>query len=528
MLVSDVCALPAQPNVGDVAEGPFSGVAPEDLKRRTAYGAVASTVAQAAIFVLRTGSMMILARLLVPQDFGLVGMVAAFTGFLGLFKDAGLSMATVQRASITQAQTSTLFWINLGIGFLLAGLVALAAPVLVSFYSEPRLRWVTIALGSSFIFNGAGAQHRALLQRSIRFVALAVIDTVSVVVGIGAAIGLAVAGKGYWALVMSNVTPPAVCLLGVCLTMRWIPGWPQRRCGIHSMLFFGSTMSLINVIGYFAYNADKVLVGRIWGAAALGIYGRAYQLVNLPTENLNSSVSSVAFTALSRVQNDAARLRAYFLKGYGFFLSLVVPVTVACALFPRDIILVFLGPQWHEAAGIFRLLSPVILAYALINPFGWLLYACGNMRRSLGIAFVVAPTVILGYLAGLRHGPTGVALGYSLAMILLTPPIIAWAKRGTLVTNLDVFRVAGPILLSTTAAAAIVFATGNFLELLEPRLLRLTVKSCLLFGVYALMLLFVMRQKGVYSDLLSLTGLWPATGRRGKAKTHTSAEAGPN
>src|SRR6185503_13170475 len=117
---------------------------------------------QATTFIVRMGSMMILARLLLKEDFGLVNMVTAFTGFLGLFRDAGLSMATVQRASITDAQTSTLFWINLAVGVLLAGLALVAAPILAAFYGEPRLFWITAALGSSFIFNGAAAQHRAL------------------------------------------------------------------------------------------------------------------------------------------------------------------------------------------------------------------------------------------------------------------------------------------------------------------------------------------------------------------------------
>jgi PST family polysaccharide transporter len=521
MLVSDVSALPDQDRAG---EAPFSDVAHEDLKRRTAHGAMVSIVAQTATFILRTGSVMILARLLVPRDFGLIGMVTAFTGFLGLFKDAGLSMATVQRTSITQAQTSTLFWINLGVGWLLAGLVVLAAPVIVSFYSEPRLLWVTVALGSSFIFYGAGAQHRAILQRSMRFVALAVIDIVSLLLSIGVAIGMALAGEGYWALVMSNVTPPAVGGLGAWLATGWIPGRPQRHPEILSMLVFGGTMSLVNTIGYFAYNLDKVLIGRFWGAAALGLYGRAYQLVNLPTENLGSAISSVAFPALSRVQNDPARLRSYFLKGYSFFLSLVVPVTVACALFPEDIILVSLGPQWHEAAGIFRLLSPAILAFALINPFGWLLYACGRMRRSLGIALVVAPTVISGYVVGLRSGPHGVALGYSLALILLAGPLIVWAKRGTSITSLDVLRAIGPIFLSIATAVVVVFAAESLLELLKPALLRLSVKSFLLFGIYVLILLFVMKQKQAYAELLSMTGLWPACG--GREKVSRTSERG--
>jgi PST family polysaccharide transporter len=496
-----------------------SDLEPKDLKRSTARGALVSMGGQAAIFVLRTGSMVVLARLLTPKDFGLVGMVTAVTGFLGLFKDAGLSMATVQRDSITSTQTSTLFWVNLAVGGMLAALCALCAPILVRFYSEPRLFWVTVSLGASFIFNGAAAQHRAILQRSMRFQALTVIEVVSIILGIAASIGMALAGDGYWALVMANVTPPAVAVLGVWLATRWIPGRPQRRTGIRSMLVFGGTLSLVSLIGYVAYNAEKVLIGRFWGAEALGIYGRAYQLVNLPTENLNSSISSVAFPALSRVQNDPTRLRSYFLKGYSFFLALVVPITMACALFSEDIILVFLGPKWHEAASIFRVLSPVILTFALINPFGWLLYACGHMRRSLGIALVVAPVVILGYVAGLRHGPYGVALGYSLAMVLLTVPVIAWAKRGTLITMADVTKSVAKPCLSVAIGVAVTLAFRGQVSQVQPAFLRLFVATGVFSGVYLCILMFVMKQKAVYVGLLRETGLWRFRSRSTKEES---------
>ena len=152
-------------SAGDSAPDP----ALHDLKKKTARGALISAFGQGASLFFRMGSMVVMARLLVPEDFGLVGMITACTGFLGLFRDAGLSMATVQRASITRAQTSMLFWINLAVGGLLAALSAAIAPILVGFYHEPRLLWATIVLGLSFVFNGAGAQHRAVLQRDMRF-----------------------------------------------------------------------------------------------------------------------------------------------------------------------------------------------------------------------------------------------------------------------------------------------------------------------------------------------------------------------
>src|SRR5262249_2984377 len=156
-----------------------------------------------------------------------------------------------------------------------------------------------------------------------------------------------------------------------------------------------------------------------WGAETLGIYGRAYQLINLPTENLNSVLGMVAFPALSRIQNNPVGLRNYFLKGYSFFLSLVVPLTVSCALFSDDIIRVFLGPKWHEAATVFRFLAPTILVFALINPLAWVMLAGGHAGRSLRIALLIAPVVIVGYLLGLPKGPNGVAAGFSVSMILL-------------------------------------------------------------------------------------------------------------
>ncbi len=185
------------------------------------------------------------------------------------------------------------------------------------------------------------------------------------------------------------------------------------------MLKYGGTLTLNSVLIYIAYNADKVLLGRFWGAEVLGIYGRAYQFINIPTSNLNTSIGQVAFPALSRLQNEPERLRSYFLKGYGLYLSLVMPITLACALFAEDIIRVFFGPNWSGAAPVFRLLAPTIIAFALMNPFGWFLQATGLATRSLKIAVVLVPVVIFGYVAGLPYGAAGVAIGFSAVAVAL-------------------------------------------------------------------------------------------------------------
>jgi O-antigen/teichoic acid export membrane protein len=498
---------------------------PHDLKGKTARGALVSTFGQSANFILRTGSMVILARLLEPKDFGLVGMVTACTGFMALFQDAGLSLAAVQRASITRAQTSMLFWINLAVGAALAILCAAVAPILTAFYHEPRLFWMTVVLGTGFVLGGAGAQHRATLQREMRFTVLTMIDVVSLVVSIVLAVAMAAAGQGCWALVGMTLCGSASSLIAVWTASGWIPGPPRRGAGVWSMLRYGGTLTLGNVICYLAYNADKVLLGRFCGAEALGIYGRAYTLINLPTQNLNFTIGVVGFPALSRLQNDPVRLKNYFLKGYTLFLSLVMPITLASALFAEDIIRVFLGQKWSAAAPLFRLLAPTILVFAMINPFGWLLLATGRATRGLRLAILIAPVVILGCVAGLPYGPTGVAAGFSVATLLLIVPVILWATHGTSITAAATFKVIMRPCLSMLIAGGATLMAWPIFNPLTPAILRLIVCNAMLFGVYAIVLWFVTDQKDFYAGLLREINPWSSARRRRSAQPVQPADA---
>jgi len=363
------------------------------------------------------------------------------------------------------------------------------------------------------------------MQRDMRFAALAIVDVLSIVVSVVLGVGMAMAGQGYWALVGMIVCPNVVGLIGVWIAGGWMPVAPRRGTDVISMLKYGGAVTLHNLVAYLAFNVDKVLLGRFWGAEVLGIYGRAYQLINMPTDNLNSTIGMVGFPALSRLQNDPPRLRNYFLKGYGLFLSLVMPITMACALFAEDIVRVFLGPKWGAAAPLFRLMAPTIFTFALVNPLSWLMLATGNAARSLKIALVVSPFVILGYAAGLSYGPAGVAAGFSIATALCAVPVIFWATHGTPVTGLDTLKVVVRPLLSVLIGAGAPLIAWNFIQSLNPVLLRLTVANGLLFGVYAVILLFGMGQKDVYFGLLREIGIWPLTGRRKKEKSVEHGDA---
>ena len=259
---------------------------------------------------------MVLARLLTPRDFGLFAMVTAVIGYLRVFKDAGLSTATVQREDITQAQVSNLFWINVGLSGAITLLLAASSPLVARFYHEPRLIGVTLTLSATFLLNGLAVQHAALLRRQMRFKALTVIQISSTSIGVVLAIGMALLGYKYWALVVSNLVMVLTMTLFTWLAMPWRPCAPSRQSGTRPLISFGANMASGGFIYSLATGMDGMLIGRYCGAASLGLYSRAAALLRRPAEQFLSPIGSVFLPMLSRVQNQPERYRRTFLQIY--------------------------------------------------------------------------------------------------------------------------------------------------------------------------------------------------------------------
>jgi O-antigen/teichoic acid export membrane protein len=480
----------------------FARPAIGELKRKSVRGGLVAIAAQGGKVLLQTGTLMLLARLLSPDDFGLTGMAATLTGFLGLFRDAGLSAATVQRRDVTHEQISTLFWINLAVGVGLAACTVLLAPAAVRFYGEPRLYWIVIVTGASFIFSGLVAQHGALITREMRFATQARIDLTALAAASAVGVVMAFLGWRYWSLVGMGLVSSIVSAAGVLLAVPWAPGPPGRGVGVRSMLRFGGLATCNSFLVFLAWNSDNILLGRFWGAHALGLYGRAYQLATLPVEQLTSTLSGVAISGLSAVQEDADRLSRSFLKGYSLLVSATIPIAIACPMFAGEIIQVLLGDKWTGVVPIFRLLAPTSLVFALANPLSWLVMAKGRVGRAVGITAATTPVVIIGILLGLSHGPTGVAVGYSAAMAVILIPITAWSIQGTGIVWLDLWNVTKmPFIAGLLAAAVGLSAKIAFGGYLLP-ILVLVSGVGLVFSVYA-SALAAMGQKKMYLDLMT-------------------------
>lgn len=419
-----------------------------DLKSRSVRGGVATVFGQGASFVIRTGSTMVLARLLTPADFGLIAMVAAVIGFAQLFKDLGLSMATVQRAEVNHGQISTLFWLNVVFSVAIALVLAACAPTIAWFYGEPRLTWVTLALAAGLVLGGLTVQHQAILQRQIRFGVLAVIQGIGMLVGSVAGIVAAAFRAGYWSLVIMQLTGALVTVLGVWVVCGWRPGPPVRRSGVREMIKFGGNLTGFNIVNYFARNMDNVLIGRVWGPGELGYYAKAYGLFMLPVRQLTYPISSVAIPMLSRLQGDRARYRRAFFSVQEKLCILIVPLIAFLAGTSDWVIEVVLGPGWLPASQIFRWLSIAGLVQAVVSTVGWLFITQNRTRDMVKWGVIGSGITIASFLIGLKWRALGVAISYSLCGILIRTPLLLWfVGRKGMVSTRDLWRCILPYLV---------------------------------------------------------------------------------
>ena len=475
----------------------------KQIKAAAIRGGLSNLLAQGISAIARIASIVVLARLLDPHDFGVMAMIASTFGILEIFKDLGLSTATIQRGSITDRELSTLFWVNIAVGAILTTITVLASVPVSYFYDEPRLIALGCAYSITFLLSAVAIQHIALLSRWMKFSTLAVIDSCSLLVSIIAGIGMAWAGFGYWSLLGMTVIELLCRGISAWLCSGWRPGSPARLSEIRGLLQTGSIVTINGVLMHLANSLDKVLIGREYGSISLGLYTRAQQVINFPINIINGAIGNVLLSTLSRVKGDSRLLGNYFLKSYAMLVSTTTPIAVLCALLAGDIVEVLLGSKWAASAPIFRALAPAVLVYGVFAPMYSLLIACDLVKRSLRMALVLAPIMIAGYTIGIQWGPIGAATGLSLSLVLWCIPHIAWTVHGTPVRLKDVvFAIGRPLLASCLAASLVgsLLAWGPIHG--QAALLRLIVCVLLFAIVYVPLLLFGMRQWPLFKDVL--------------------------
>ena len=415
--------------------------ATKNLKERTIKGGILTLSSQAIKFILQLGSTVFLARLLTPEDYGIVGMVTVVLGFLTLFKDVGLSQATVQSSEINQAQVSNLFWVNVSISFIISFLIFILAPRIVSFYQEPRLLLITRVLAVSFFISGLSLQHLALLRRQMLFEKIVFVEMGSQFVGLTVGIISAVNGLGYWSLVLMQVIPQFVILGGVLFNCRWIPSLPSRNSGVREMLNYGWNLTGFTVLNFFSRNLDNVLIGRYWGSEALGLYSKAYQLLLLPLSQINAPIANVALPALSKLQYEPERYERFYNKILLLISTLGMPVVSFFFIDADKLILLLLGKDWLEIVPIFKALVPASFVGTLNISVGLVFKSLGKARQLLVVAIVSSFLDVTVFIITVQYGVMVLAIWFSIFSVIKLIPTYWYCYQGTSLTVKKTLKV---------------------------------------------------------------------------------------
>ena len=388
------------------------------LARIATRGAGVTLLSQVVRLVLQLGSLVVLTRLLTPAQVGLVAMVTAVLNVAEIVRDFGLSSAAIQAPTLSREERGNLFWLNVALGTLCTLVALAAAPALASLYSEPRVEPVVLSLAWLFIVSGCNTQYRADLSRRLRFGALALTDVVAQLASVVVAITTAWQGAGYWAIVYQQLTLALMtCALNI-VQGRWLPGWYHRDVSMGRYLRFGANLLGTNVIGYAVNNVDNIALGAVWGAGPVGLYGRAYQLVQMPLQQVNAPLGRVVLPVLGRVVDDAPVYQRYFLR---FQLAVCYSLGLAFALMAglaTPLVEVLFGPTWQAVAPLLALLALAGVFRAVDSAAYQLWVSKGLTGRLLRFYLVSRPLMVMAIFAGLPWGAKGVAIAQLVIAVL--------------------------------------------------------------------------------------------------------------
>ena len=458
-----------------------------DLKKRAVRGGGISVIARSADFIIQLAGTMLLARILSPEDFGLVAMVTTVTGFFLIFKDLGLTEATIQSEKINHEQISTLFWINIGFSILVAVAVSCCAPIIAHFYGEPRLKLITVASSLSFVFAGFTTQHVALLRRQMHFTHIAIIEILASLGSLGVTIIFALYGAGYWSLVARPLILAFMMGAGVWVACGWRPGLPVRHAGVRGMIAFGANALGYYCINYFSRNLDKALVGWRSGAGVLGFYTKAYYLFVVPINQFSIPLHGVAVTTLTKLKGDPERFRKFYMRALVAISFVGMPLSTFLAAMGRELILLLLGPKWEPATEIFMVFGLSAGIQIIYATKSWLHVALGRTDRWLRWGLMATVVTALFFFMGIPFGAVGVAVGYTVSLYLLTIPAILYAGKPA---GFSIGYILSGIWRYYVAAAGAGILCWTFAQ--KVVIMQLIVKIAACFGVFTLVYLIIL------------------------------------
>lgn len=429
-----------------------------DLESSTRSGVKWNFASQGGQQVTQLLTMIVLARLLVPADFGLLGMATVVIGFVSVFKDLGTAAAVIQAREPTDRLLSSVFWANVTFGCLGAGFLMLIAPLVATFYHHPRMTALLRVLALNFAISGLSILQQALFERKLHFRALARVEMTGVLAGAIVGITYASAGGGVWALVAQSITSTGCISLMLWLLSDWRPRMLFCWAELRRVARFSLNLTGFNVFNYVVRNADYLLIGRFLGATPLGIYTLAYRIMLYPLQSVTTVIGRVMFPVYSKLQDDDERFRTAYIGTAGIIAVITFPLMIGVCVLADPFIHSVFGTKWMAAVPVIRILAPIGMAQSIVATVGAIYQAKGRTDTLFRWGVFTGILSVGAFMIGLHWGVIGVATAYAILSALLVLPNFIIPFR---FINLRLRQIG--VVLMRPVVASLVMAVGLLL-----------------------------------------------------------------
>jgi PST family polysaccharide transporter len=471
---------------------------PEGLTKRAVVGVSWSGLSNIARQIISLLAAAVLARLLGPSVYGLMGMASLIIVFLSNFRDLGTAMAIIQRPTISKRLLSSLFWVNCALGVLLAFACFMLASPAAAFFREPRVAPLLRVICFSFLLTAAGALPNSILARNMAFDKIAIADFVSVMLGYAIAIPCAFAGLGVWSLVIANLANAACGTILYFVVSRWRPAMEFDPAEVSGVAKFSLNLAGFGLVNYFARNADNIVVGRALGSKDLGYYQMAYTLFLFPVQNISSIIGQVLNPAFSKIQNDNERFRSAYLRSCMLIGFVTFPVMAGLGVIADPFIRLLLGEKWGPVVPLLQILVPVGIFQSVQGTVGQIYIAKGRTDWMFRFGLYASVIYVMSFLIGIRWGTKGVASAYAIAyLVFVLFPALHIPFRLIDLTAAEFLRRLWPQLAITAAMTGFTIAWMSALRAAGVTNLAVRLISTVLIGVAAYVTPFLLFRPAV-------------------------------
>lgn len=436
------------------------------LKKASVSGIKWSSVSQIGRLIMQLCTMIILARLLSPKDFGLMGMATIVTTFIGLFSNLGTAPAVVQIKEPSKAFLSSIFWINLAIGLLTTILLFLISPLVANVYYEPRITVILRVLSLSFVISSLSILQRAIQERNLAFNTLAKIEICSILIGSITGVGMALSGWGVWSLIFQSLVVSLITTILLWFSSQWRPSLVFQWSEINSVVSFSLNLTASGVLFYLIRNVDNFLIGTFLGAEALGFYTMAYRLMLYPIQNIAGVVQRVIFPIFSIKQDDNEWLSYTSCKVTNMIALIVFPVVIGLTVLCELFVMVVFGSRWSSIIPLIIILLPAALVES-IEPIVSVIYQSkGRTDLMFRFSIITGVFCLIAFLIGVRWGLIGVCIAYVCTLPLSLVNFVISFRLIKLSTDRFLLALWNPFLNSLLMGVAILslklFLLRNF------------------------------------------------------------------